>query len=248
EPAPAAGRRDARHRQARSAGTDEAHGAARQHLARRADRRRRAGVGAEPRPARHGRGRRVRERAHPARPPVAAPRERGVHAAHRLRGAGQLRDVLQRGLRQRRQLRQRPADEHHQPRCAEGASLKDSLAGARWSLLFGNFAIGCGVMVVPGTLNDISRSLQVSVSLAGQLIAIAAAVMCFGAPLLAGWVSGFDRRRLLALSLLWYAVGHALSALMPSYATLWPMRALTMLAAAVFTPQAAAAIGFMTPP
>jgi len=126
--------------------------------------------------------------------------------------------------------------------------LKEPLAGARWSLLFGNFAIGCGVMVVPGTLNDISRALDVSVSLAGQLIAIAAAVMCFGAPLLAGWVSGFDRRRLLAVSLLWYATGHALCALMPSYAALWPMRALTVLGAAVFTPQAAAAVGFMAPP
>ena len=117
----------------------------------------------------------------------------------------------------------------------------------RWALMFGNFVIGCGVMSVAGTLNDIARSLNVSVALAGQLIAIAAATMAFGAPLLAGWVSGFDRRRLLAIALLWYGAGHAISALMPSYATLWPVRALTMLAAAVFTPQAAAAIGFMTP-
>jgi predicted MFS family arabinose efflux permease len=121
-------------------------------------------------------------------------------------------------------------------------------AGLRWALMFGNFVIGCGVMVVAGTLNDIARSLQVSVALAGQLIAIAAATMAFGAPLLAGWVAGFDRRRLLSLALLWYGAGHVLSALMPSYAALWPVRALTMLAAAVFTPQAAAAIGFMTAP
>ncbi|HET6599568.1 MAG TPA: MFS transporter, partial [Burkholderiaceae bacterium] len=72
--------------------------------------------------------------------------------------------------------------------------------------------------------------------------------MGVGAPLLAGWVAGFDRRRLLAAALLWYAVGHALSAVMPSYAALWPIRAATMLAAAVFTPQAAAAIGVMAPP
>ena len=57
--------------------------------------------------------------------------------------------------------------------------------GARWSLMFGNFVIGCGVMVVPGTLNDLARSLDVSVSLAGQLIAIAAATMALGAPLAA---------------------------------------------------------------
>ena len=122
------------------------------------------------------------------------------------------------------------------------------LAAARWSLLFGNFAIGTGVMVVAGTLNDISRSLGVSVSLAGQLIAIAAAVMCFAAPLMAAWMSAFDRRRLLMWALIWYAAGHALCAAMPSYAALWPVRALTMLGAALFSPQAAAAIGFMTPP
>ena len=118
----------------------------------------------------------------------------------------------------------------------------------RWALMFGNFVIGCGIMVVPGTLNDLARSLQASVAVAGQLFAVGAATVCFGAPLLAGWVAGFDRRRLLAVSLLGYAAGHALCAAMPSYAALLPIRALTMLGAAVFTPQAAAAVGFMSPP
>ena len=130
------------------------------------------------------------------------------------------------------------------PGAQPGAGVRPA---TRWALMFGNFVIGCGVMAAPGTLNDIAHSLGVTVSLAGQLIAIGAAAVAFGAPLLAGWVSGFDRRRLLALALLWYGVGHALCALMPSYALLWPVRAVTLLAAAVFTPQAAAAIGFMTP-
>ena len=39
-----------------------------------------------------------------------------------------------------------------------------------WPLLFGNFVIGTGVMVVPGTLNEISSNLSVSVATAGQLI------------------------------------------------------------------------------
>ena len=122
-------------------------------------------------------------------------------------------------------------------------------AGAlRWSLLFGNFAIGCGVMVTAGSLNDLTRSLQVSVAVGGQLITIAAAVLAFGAPLLAAAVGGFDRRRLLTLSLAWYAIGHALSALMPSYAALMPVRAASVLAAAVFTPQAAATAAWLAPP
>ncbi len=126
--------------------------------------------------------------------------------------------------------------------------MQGAVAQSRWALLFGNFVIGCGVMSVAGAINDLSESLHISVSLAGQLITIAAVVMCFGAPLAAGWVSGFDRRRLLAWAMVWYAVGHAVCAFMPSYAALWPVRAATMLAAAVFSPQAAAAMGVMAAP
>ncbi len=134
------------------------------------------------------------------------------------------------------------------PARARAAAHHQALASARWALLYGNFAIGCGVMVVAGALNDISRGLQISVALAGQLITISAAVMCVGAPLLAGWVAGFDRRRLLAFSLLWFGVGHLICALMPSYAAVWPVRAAAVLGAAVFTPQAAAAVGAVAPP
>ena len=134
------------------------------------------------------------------------------------------------------------------PAAPAGPVDAGSLGAARWALLFGNFVIGCGVMSVAGSINDISRSLQVSVALAGQLITIAAVVMCFAAPLAAGWVAGFDRRRLLTWALVWYAAGHALCALMPSYAALWPVRGATMLAAAVFSPQAGAAIGVMAAP
>lgn len=119
---------------------------------------------------------------------------------------------------------------------------------ARRALLAGNFAIGCGVMAAAGSLNDLVASLRVSVSVGGQLITAAAVAMALGAPLLAAAVSGWDRRRLLALALVWYAVGHAASALMPDYAWLLPVRAATVLAAAVFTPQAAAAIAVMAAP
>lgn len=116
------------------------------------------------------------------------------------------------------------------------------------SLLAGNFAIGCGVMVVPGSLNDLSASLAVSPAVAGQLIAAAAVMMGLGAPLLAAGFSGWDRRRLLTLALLWYALGHALAACMPGLASLLPVRMISVLAAAVFTPQAAAAINMLAPP
>ena len=81
-----------------------------------------------------------------------------------------------------------------------------SLPKVLWPLLFGNFVIGSGVMVVSGTLNEISSSLAVPVAVAGQLITAAAVMMCVGAPLFASVVAGWDRRRLLALTMLWYAL------------------------------------------
>ena len=117
-----------------------------------------------------------------------------------------------------------------------------------WAVLAGNFAIGCGVMVVAGALNDLVRDLSVSVAMGGQLVAVSALVMAVGAPLAAALSGSWDRKRLLTLSLAGYAVGHALAALMPSYAALLPVRALSVLGAAVFTPQAAAVLSVLAPP
>ena len=117
-----------------------------------------------------------------------------------------------------------------------------------WPLLFGNFVIGTGVMVVPGTLNEISSSLAVSVSAGGQLITASAVVMCVGAPLFASLVAGWDRRRLLALSMLWYAVFMGLCALMPGFGSLLFVRILASVTPAIFTPQAAACVGLLVPP
>ena len=127
----------------------------------------------------------------------------------------------------------------------EGPAL--SVRSASRAMMAGNFAIGCGVMVTAGSLNDLVASLQVSVAVGGQLISVAAVAMALGAPLLAVLWGGVDRRLLLTGALVWYALGHLLSALMPSYAALLPVRALAVLGAAVFTPQAAAAINVMAP-
>ena len=131
-----------------------------------------------------------------------------------------------------------------QPRSTASVAMPSVL----WALTFGNFVIGTGVMVVAGTLNDISSSLNVSVPVAGQLISAAALLMCLGAPLMVAVVADIDRRRLLALSLLWYGVLHLLSATMPTFGSLLAVRVLTVISPAIFTPQAAACIGQLVPP
>ena len=117
-----------------------------------------------------------------------------------------------------------------------------------WALLFGNFVIGTGVMLVPGSLNNISSALNVSVASAGQLITWGAVLMCIGAPLFAAMVGGWDRRKLLAGSMVWYGLLHAVCALAPDFASVLTLRVLAMAAPAVFTPQAAAVAGLLVPP
>ncbi|MBK0394897.1 MFS transporter [Ramlibacter algicola] len=122
------------------------------------------------------------------------------------------------------------------------------LKSTRWALLFGNFVMGAGLQVAAGTLQDLARSLQVTVASAGQLISIGAVVVCVAAPLATWLARGRDMRGLLTVALLWFGIGHAACAVATSFLPLAVARALSMLAAALFTPQAAAAIAVMSPP
>lgn len=126
-------------------------------------------------------------------------------------------------------------------------SARPGLPAVLWPLLFGNFVIGTGVMVVPGTLNELSTSLQVSAASAGQLISAGAFMMAVAAPVFAAVVAGWDRRRLLTLSLVWFGLLHAACTLSDSLASLLPLRVLSLAAPAIFTPQAAAIVGLLVP-
>lgn len=103
-------------------------------------------------------------------------------------------------------------------------------------------------MLVPGLLVVLSGDLGASVPQTALLITVAAIGMCIGSPVLATLTSRIDRRTLLTASLALYAVGHALCALAPSLTALIVMRSITMLGAAVFTPQAAATLGIVIAP
>ncbi len=116
------------------------------------------------------------------------------------------------------------------------------------ALLIGNFIIGTGVLLPAGMLNDLSAGLDVSVAKAGWLTVIGGLVVCFGAPIGAALTSRFDRRKLLAGCMALYVVGHAASALAPNFEALAVLRGFTVVAAALFTPQAAASAGLLVSP
>jgi MFS transporter, DHA1 family, inner membrane transport protein len=126
--------------------------------------------------------------------------------------------------------------------------MNDAQTRARWALLFGNFVIGTGVLAPAGLINEISSAFAVDVPTTGSLIAYGAAVLCIEAPLLAFVTNRVDRRVLLTAALVLYVIGHVLSALAPSFGVLLGVRLVMVGAAAVFTPQAASAIGLFIAP
>src|SRR4030095_9586507 len=126
--------------------------------------------------------------------------------------------------------------------------MNDAQARARWALLFGNFVIGTGVLAPAGLINEISSAFAVDIPRAGSLIGYGAAVLCIDAPLLAFLTNRVGRRALLTAALVLYVVGHLLSAVVTSFGALLAIRLAMVGGAAIFTPQAASAIGLFIAP
>ncbi|MDE2444981.1 MAG: MFS transporter [Alphaproteobacteria bacterium] len=120
-----------------------------------------------------------------------------------------------------------------------------SINHALYVLLFGNFVIGTGVLLPAGLLNQLSAELAVPVPTAGLLLLAGGVVVGVGAPLLAMLTTAMDRRLLLVLSMLLYAVGHFVSAFATSFWLLLTVRVLMISAAGIFSPQAAATVGLL---
>jgi predicted MFS family arabinose efflux permease len=116
------------------------------------------------------------------------------------------------------------------------------------ALCVGNFLIGTGVMLPAGLMNDIAANLAVSVAAAGALVGVGAIAIGLGSPVMSALTTRMDRRVLLALCLALYGVFYVLSALAPDFNGLLALRVITLIAAAAFTPQAAASAGIIAGP
>jgi MFS transporter, DHA1 family, inner membrane transport protein len=116
------------------------------------------------------------------------------------------------------------------------------------ALTAANFVVGCSVLLVPGMLTQLAAAQKVSIPVAGWLITAGSIVMGLGAPLVAACTSRIDRRVLLVGALLLFAFGHTACALTQDFTMLLALRCLTLVAAAIVTPQAAATIGVLVPP
>lgn len=115
-------------------------------------------------------------------------------------------------------------------------------------LAAGAFTVGTSGYIVSGVLPAVSRELDVSTAVAGQLVTAFAIAYAIASPLLAVATGRWERRRLLVAALLVSAAGNALAAVAPTYELLLASRVVGALGAAVFTPVATAVATALNPP
>lgn len=116
------------------------------------------------------------------------------------------------------------------------------------ALMLGNFVTGVSVMAPAGMLGQLAEGLDVTIRDAGLLVTFGAMVLCIGSPLTAWFTSRFDRRLLLAGTLMFMSVMHLASAFAPNYSSLLAFRLVMLAVGALFTPQAAGTASLIVPP
>jgi len=84
-------------------------------------------------------------------------------------------------------------------------------------LTIGGFGIGMTEFVIMGVLPDVSHDLSISIPTAGHLISAYALGVVFGAPLLVALANKLPPQKTLAMLMVLFAVGNALTSFAPNY-------------------------------
>jgi len=113
--------------------------------------------------------------------------------------------------------------------------------------MLGNTAIGLSVITPAGMLAPLALDLGVDIHDAGLLVTYGAIVLCISSPVGAWLTANIDRRLFHSGVIAILAVGEVVTALAPGYGSVLAVRLLMMVAAAVYTPQAAATVALIVP-
>ncbi|WP_067822423.1 MFS transporter, partial [Actinomadura kijaniata] len=115
-------------------------------------------------------------------------------------------------------------------------------------LAAGAFAIGVDGFVIAPILPELAARLDVSLAAAGQLVTVFTLVYALAAPVLATATARWDRRVVLAGTLVVFSAGNALSAVAADYPLMMASRVVAALGAALFLPTASATAVTLSPP
>lgn len=114
------------------------------------------------------------------------------------------------------------------------------------ALSVGTFTLGVDGFVLCGLLPQVSASLHVSPSTAGQLTTLFALVYALSSPLIAAAAGAWDRRRLLVVGMAVFMAGIVVQATGPSFAVVAAGRILAALGAAAYQATAYSTAGILS--
>ena len=115
-------------------------------------------------------------------------------------------------------------------------------------LAFGVFVVGTGEFVLAGLLPLLSKSLEVSPSVAGQVITIFALTCALAGPILTTSTGYWERRTVLVVAAAVYLVGSVWTALAPSYVQVLIGQVVAALGVGLFVPSATVTAAAMVCP
>ncbi|MHB1684764.1 MAG: MFS transporter [Bacilli bacterium] len=114
-------------------------------------------------------------------------------------------------------------------------------------LALGTFTIGTDVFVIAGVIPSVANDLRVSSAAAGWLLTAFAVAYAFGSPILATAFARVPRKLLLTASLAAFSVANGIAVFASGYDLLLGARVMAALAAAMYTPTAAAVAAAAVP-
>ncbi|WP_446899263.1 MFS transporter [Clostridium sp. LBM24168] len=97
------------------------------------------------------------------------------------------------------------------------------------ALILLSFILGTSEFIVIGILPDISRDLNVSLSVVGSIVSIFAFTYAIGTPIITACTSSINRYKLLLLMNIIFILGNFISAVTPYYSLLVISRILTAI-------------------
>ena len=131
--------------------------------------------------------------------------------------------------------------------CSREAVPQFLYAPLYW-LAVGTFAVGTEGFMIAAILPRMATDLFVSVQAAGQLVTIFAFTYAVSSPILTALTGGFDRRKLLILSMSAFAAANLAAAWSQHFWSLAVARILIATSAGLYVPGANALAGALAPP
>ncbi|RXZ77490.1 MFS transporter [Paenibacillaceae bacterium] len=115
-------------------------------------------------------------------------------------------------------------------------------------LALGATVVGTAESIITGILDMVATDINVSIGLAGQLVAMYSIAYAVGTPILIALTSKTDRKKLLFIALLIFIIGNVIAVLSPNFTILMISRAILGVSAGVFAVVALGIAAQIAPP